>query len=170
VSAAAPSIPYIAPWATGFSRYSTQILTFAPAGAASRSLTVPANLWWRVIYVQMRVTTGATPGTRQFNVFVSQPNGGALQLFASAVTSLVSAQDNFIAGPGLDGQDSVGVNFSWSGRSLPDVLYAPGTIITASIDNLQGGDITGNYQAAVEQYAEQYDNGVAVLVPTPAVP
>jgi len=167
-----PPFPYIAPWQTGFSRYSTQLFTPTRLGTTSLIMTVPAGQWWRIVYLLSNGTMSAVVANRQWQLTIATPAQsqafratGLVPLTASQAGQMIFAPDI-----GTFVNSTITIDIS-QGMEIPDALWPPASIITMNLNGAQAGDFVNTASVfAIETYTEQYDNGAPVLVPTPALP
>jgi len=168
----APPTPYVAPWQTGFTRYSTQIYTPAQLAINALAMTVPPGVWWRIVYLLSNATMSAVVANRQWQLSISTP--GQSQAFRATGLAPLSASQagQIIFGPQISTFINATVTIDVSqAMEIPDALWPPGSVLNLSFNNAQAGDsINAASVFVIETYTEQYDNGVAVLVPTPPLP
>lgn len=171
MSAATPSVPYVAPWQTQFDRYSTQIYQWPSTAANELSITVAANQWWRIVYAFAAVGSSSTAGDRLIQFMVKDTSNA--QVFIVATTAAMPASSNYdcIFAPGLTsyvGTTTFGAHSAVT--AIPDMLWRPGYTFELLVGNFQSGDsfLGITPYVAVEIYAQNEQTGA--LAPAPTVP
>jgi hypothetical protein len=163
-------VPYIAPWQTGFLRYSTQLYTMRATGTAAVGLTVPETQWWRIIFATAVFGTSATVGNRQGALEIT--SGGMTLLLQAGITQPAGALGSYTWGVGI-GATAVAITAAAVSASngIPDMLWPAASSIQVALFASKAGDAisTPAPTLAVEVYTEDYNSGALtpVLVPTP---
>lgn len=164
-------LPYVAPWQSGFRRYSTQLITPRVVSFAQWAALIPDGQWWRVVYVWGQWSTSAVAGTRSVFFRVWDPVSGTFSFQTQTpLAQAASAAGTYLFGPGLtsfavstDPLVEMGV------ATLPDLLWPPGKELFLGVASAKAGDAwaTG-VTFAVEVYTPEKE-GSPVLVPMPLV-
>lgn len=168
------AVPYVAPWQTGFDRFAVQLYTPKQSAINVRQLTVPDGQWWRIIYLTGEYITSAAALTRIMVVEVTNPALPAnfAYIGPSTLTQTASTSVFYTFGPNL-GQTALpptATTVGLSQQSLPDLLWAPRSIIEMTVIGVDPGDgFSGAGIFAIEVYTEKYP-GVLTPTPTPVVP
>lgn len=163
--------PYVAPWESGFKRYSTQLYTPTLVIPSVERMTIPDGQWWRIIYLNGTFGTSAIVGPRTVFVVMQKPGGAIVFQEYAPASPGASAFANYLYGPGLTAfantTDPTAVSVV---ATLPDLLWQPGTVISLQVAGAQAGDSwQGAATYAVEVYTPEKE-GSSILVPTPAIP
>lgn len=164
------AVPYVAPWQTGFERYSTQILTPEKVGTNWLRTIIPEGQWYRIIYLNAAFVTSAVAANRSIRAEFEDANNVPLfQEYAPTVEAASTTLTTLFApdvGSFANVTDPVRAQAS---VTLPDVLWPPGTRLFLKVDNNQAGDGWSALTAfAVEVYTPLKDRP-GVLIPTPAI-
>lgn len=169
MSAIVPSIPYVAPWQSEWQRYATQILALGGSASDNRSLTAGDNQWWRPIYLEARITTSSTSGSRVMELQIVPGNGAPTYLQPSNIVQNASVFCRYVFGPSINGYSQTTLTqFSVSVQSIPDMLWPPKTTFKLELNSADSGDQWGATPSmAVEIYTEDYQTGQLVPEPTP---
>lgn len=160
-------VPYVAPWQTGWERFATQLLVPAAVGSSIRRVTVPEGQWWRLIYISTSINTSAVVANRSvaYEVFPPAGTGGFIMpaaLMQTASTTIVYTFSPHVSSYALAPASLPGVAVA----AVPDLLWAPGTLIQLEVQGIQAGDTyAGQLGAAVEVYIVERPGR---LVPLPA--
>jgi len=165
-------VPYVAPWESGFARFSTQLLKAVSASASTYGVVVAQGQWWRIVYIYHGYNLGATAGNRQMRLRVLTPNSGPGYEIAAAGVAPASSVYRTLWGPALTAFTQAGfVPAVQAVQTIPDLLWPPGSTIDLILDNYQAGD--GNpfssSAIAVEVYTPVKDKP-GVFTPLPLVP
>lgn len=161
------TLPYVAPWQTQFTRYSTQLYSMS-ANGISRELTIPSLQWWRIGYASARYNTSADAGGRQITFDIGTPGGTTGLTIAAPISQGAGATGLYTVAPNVSAFGSNVSTFAtvavWS---IPDLLWGPGTKFTFTDLNNQTGDTFAFLPTlAAEVYTEDYNSaGQAVLTP-----
>lgn len=168
-----PPIPYVAPWATGFTRYSTQTLTFPINSSGDPELTVPDNTWYRILWAQGRYQTDGTVGVRGIDMRVTLPQNASVW-FQQPLTPAASTTTFAMWGPSQSPFSViVNANKQYTQTQIPDILWGPSNAFI-----IEGGGVLGASDAwltpvvaGVEVYTEDYTSGALVpaVAPTPVL-
>lgn len=171
VAAMSSGTPYVAPWETGFKRYATQIYLPTFPGPTSARMTIPDGQWWRIVYLQGELGTGATVANRTVRMTVEKPLGTFLFQLTMPGSQVANGFGIYLLGPGLTGYaNTTDPTASGYVAPLPDLLWQPGVIITLFVANAQANDAwQGRVNFAVEVYTPEKE-GSPILVPTPQIP
>lgn len=166
-------VPYIAPWQSGFERFSTQIFTPGGAGTNHLSMLIPGGQWWRIVYLSATLFTNAVVASRQVQVDVTAPDGSVSFLTATPLTQAATTVGAYLFGPGLTSfANTVPAQRQFGCAALPDVLWPQGDTISLQSTLGSGGDQLFTPAFAVEIYTEN-DRGSLVpqkLTPAPLIP
>ena len=164
-----PAVPYVAPWVTGFNRYSTQIYPLIGSALDSRSMQAPEGQWWRIVYMATRIQTSAVAGSRIMEIQIVPGNGAPHYLQPANAVQAPSVFMRYIFAPSITAYSQISVaQFSVSVQTIPDMLWPPQTTFTLELNGAGAGDAWGNTTAlAVEIYTEDYNSGDLVPLATP---
>lgn len=160
--------PYVAPWATDFRRYSTQIVDMPTIGINSCQLFVPDGQWWRIVFVNIGWATFAAVANR-VAVLQVVPKGGGVGLIEPApAAQLASVSATYLYAPGITSFTNLtDPNNNAQVLAIPDLIWAPGTKIQWIVNNAQAGDnFTSPHTLAYELYVPDPAGGLVPL-PTP---
>lgn len=165
-------VPYIAPWAAQFNRYSTQIRS-APGGPITYTVaTVPDGQWWRLLWIFFPFVTNNTTGNRVIALQTVSPGTVVVDFPAAAVQApLISGQ--YTWGIGLNSFATAATSaVQYFQSSLVDVLWEPTTVLRVSGAGFASGEGPSQVSYAVEIYTEfQPDVSASslILVPSPVL-
>lgn len=166
------SVPYIAPWQTGFERYSTQLIRALPTTNPARiTWTVPDGQWYRIVFISGQLATGAGATARTLSLVISNPtNTGS---FVEGATAPQKANYGgtlaWMPGGAAYFSDD-GVNQLVMTMPLPDVLWGPGSTIEFRVANFVAGqDGMTFWTLATEIYTEDRPGVFAPATPTPTM-
>lgn len=167
------SIPYVAPWQTGFERFATQHYAVALNPTGNAQWTIPDGQWWRIISATGFLTASGAAGNRT----------AALEVFDAGGVLVYAAETPLVIVATQAASYTFGLNIAAiSNAALPAVQFGSAPIIDALwpqasliiIDDV-GRQVGDTYSTTtggilVEIYAEQRP-GVLVpqLTPTPLV-
>lgn len=169
------TLPYVAPWQSGFEKYATQILRANTRTGFQLDWIVAANQWWRFVYVYAACITSAFAGTRAILLRYTTPAQGVVMDIYAIFTQPVSVTYYYLF-------NTTGVAYSNNGGSgqqqsvvaIPDVLWGPGTTVSMIVSNGQFQDTINNVGsvAGVEIYTEDRPGVFVpeVAQPTPLIP
>lgn len=163
-------VPYIAPWASDWTRYSTQVFVMQTTAQAQRQLTSPSNQWWRIIFMMQGINTDATVADRPALFTINSPAATGQYRQPANVTESASSSYMYLYGPNITGYSNTSSRLlGISAQTIPDVLWPPLTIFGFAFQNAQAGDaFTTTNQFAVEVYTEQRDGSLTpATIPTP---
>jgi hypothetical protein len=163
-------LPYLAPWVTGFNRYSTQPINMPITSHLIAGVTVPKLQWWRIVAVTFTISTSTVVKTRvaafeivdptNSIVLVSEP---PLQIGASIVAHIqIAPNTSFSSTTGAP-------NRAFGSGSVPDMLWGQDYLLRCNAVNADTSDVLGESIVFAEIYTEDYNSGVLTpaLVPTP---
>lgn len=165
------AVPYIAPWAANWNKYSTQVYNMPRGSGADATIIIPSSQWWRIIYLAAQFTTSATAGTRA--IFLGFSAGSATNMrLAPSATTPVSTVTYITYGLGLNTVSTPIQNgHQYLSVALVDLLWKPKTQITIGFDTGPANDtLDADPALAVEIYTEfTSEAGAPVLIPSPVL-
>lgn len=167
------SVPYVAPWQSGFERYSTQIYA-PPAGSfTSVQMTIPDGQWWRIVYIAANVQAEATAGNRTVQLSIIRPgfNGTVLHVLAKTVQVASSTVDYLFTPGASDSANTTVAAHGYAVAGIPDVLWPAGNKVIVQVNDAAPLDAFFPPTVyAVEIYTEVREGVFApALAPTPLV-
>jgi hypothetical protein len=169
-------LPYVAPWKTGFTRYSTQTYVPTTLGTLSLYLTVPKPVWWRLLFFSFNLTA-ANAGSDRFVKLLIIKNGGPNTsgdqlIVPPAGSQKVNTSVNYLFAPTLTSvafTSGAGEGAVISG--VPDMLWQNGATFQIAVDNANAGDTVTGQLVGVEIYTEDYaGSGLAPAAAPVATP
>ncbi len=162
-------VPYAAPWQTGFERFATQLYTPTPVSFFKQTMTIPANQWWRIIYLNATFVYNGGGTARSMVMEIDNAKGSPILAVWSPTTSPITSICTYLFGPYLTTFSSTAdPTCAMQAETIPDLLWPPGATIFLSNNNNQAADTLGVAVFAVEVYTEQRP-GVFVPVATPVL-
>lgn len=165
------SVPYIAPWATTFTKYATQLYTPSVIGSVSLQMTIPVNQWWRIIYVTGTLTTTAAAGNRVVVFQVQDSKSVIIFLVAATDPQAASNVTTYLFTSSSSSYTNKAVASSgFSAAALPDLLWPPSSVLTLQCTSSLAGDaMAAAATYAVEVYTESERPGVLQPLATPLI-
>lgn len=170
MSASAP-VPYIAPWQSDWTRYSTQLVPLSKLLTGDYQVTVPDGQWWRVLFCSVAWVTTASAATRQALFKITRVDGYSY-VIGSPTTQIASLEGFYTWAVGANAYYTpTNAGRFYQVAPIIDIVWPQASVITAGLDGaLSGDDISGSAIVAVEVYTEA-DNGALVpsITPTPLI-
>lgn len=165
------TVPYVAPWQTGFDKYSSQLYSPTVVGGVTLQMTVPTGQWWRVLYATGTFVTSAIAQNRimEFQVVDASSVSRLIVISTQAQTASTTTTYLFMAtSAAYTNQAVASAGFALS--PIPDILWPFGSTIELQCVTSVAGDAfmtAGTF--AVEVYTEDRP-GVLTPTPTPLIP
>lgn len=166
------SIPYVAPWQSGFDRYSTQLYPIPALTATASKIVIPDGQWWRIVYVNTSWATSAAAANRTLELDVLDRAGVVKFVVQTPLVQIASTIGNYLFAPNAmpTTNTSQALN-EFGSMTIPDMLWPPGFQIEVRLLGAQANDgISQQNQIAVEIYTESERPGVLQPSPSPLVP
>lgn len=164
-------LPYVAPWETGFKRYSTQIVTVPATATNVHAITVPQGQWWRIIYWEEDWNTSANVGDRFLTMFWQQGVKTVLAIGAPVVQQ-ASQEYTYVFAPAGQAYSALPAGRTGFAQApIPDMLWGPGTVLSTTFAGILALDTElGGVNLAVEVYTVQRDGTIVPQVAAPLIP
>jgi hypothetical protein len=164
-------VPYIAPWQSGFERYSTQVLTMPTVASNERALIVPTGQWWRIIVARAQFFTSAVVGNRQTYLEAKLVGVTSIWKIGAPRAQPASAQFDYAWGPQLGVIGNVdNIAFGMQSSPIPDMLLPPKCVIDLYMLGVAAGDgINDPTSISIEVYTPVKDRP-GVFLPAPITP
>lgn len=166
------NLPYVAPWQTGFTRYSTQlVISDVRGGGAQCVFTIPDGQWWRVVWVSVSWTLDGGAASRTILMDIHTPENNGHLFIQSPLTLTAFQTGTFTFFPGASAfAATTDADHQYGQVPIPDMLWIYGTTFTLNLTNFVGTEqLNVGPFAAVEIYTEDYPGVLipAALTPTP---
>lgn len=168
---AGPPQPYVAPWPSDFSRYSTRLYTLPTSDVTDVGYTVPAGQWVRVVYITAFFTTSANAGTRLILYRVLDLSNTVVLSISLPLAFVASSTCRAHAAPGAGSFTVVGgTNNNYAGTSVPDMIWPTGFRIQFSLGANLANDAVSLATLAYEMYVEASTTALIPAAPAALVP